>query len=557
VIDGEKDDFYGTLTGPDDGYLELKSYAFNNNGIPAGDADLSAKVWTAWDSEWFYLYEEVMDDTISMTNVNTYNNDGIEIKIDPQPTDSTKNSITSLDLTALYTTGVAGETNLGTTITDADKKVARKLIDGGYALEMAVKWSAITAGTPVEAVTPAVGNVFGAAIQNHDNDKTTRTATVQWAAVLTDYVWNTPKDLGTVQFLPDNKLQFIPSNHMTGKTNRVPYDGTPFYMQVDAKRDPFYTQLSGPDDGYLQLRSYAWNNNGKPVDDKDLSAKIWTAWDDKWFYLYEEVKDDTLSGNAPDVWNEDGLELKVDPQATDSTKNSIFGVGLTALGMATKNVVKADSMSNVPDSLKQWTRAKVTGGYVLELALRWPAIKSGTETITPASGTVFGMAINQHDNDGKAARQASVQWAAVLRDEVWNTPKYLGTVTLLDNHQLQFVAANHMTGVTNVVPYDGSDYIRSGIQTVPGAPKVFSLEQNYPNPFNPTTTISYSVPKASNVRLTVYDMMGREVAVLADGRKEAGVYNVTFNGKTFASGLYVYRLEAGSLVLKQKMVMLK
>jgi len=561
-IDAAKDAIYETLTGPDDGYLQVKSYAFNDNGIPNSDADLSAKVWTAWDDTWFYLYEEVMDDTVSSSQTaNAYSNDGLEVKIDPVPADTTANSIISLDLTAQFTAGYAGNTNIGTTIPESDKQYARRIIDGGYALEMAVKWSAITAGTPVEAITPAVGNVFGAAVQNHDNDnsKGTREASVQWAARLADAVWNTPKYLGTVEFLPDHKLKFTSKNHMTGLTNKVPYDGTPWYMRIDCRKDPFYTQLTGPDDGYLQLRSYAWNDNGIPASDKDLSAKVWTAWDADWFYLYEEVKDDTLSGNATNVWEEDALELKVDPQATDSLHNSIFGVELTALGKATKNVVAADSLTGVADSLKQWSRAKITGGYALELAIKWSAIKAGTptETITPASGNVFGMAINQHDNDAHARRQASVQWAAVLRDAVWNTPKYLGTVKFLEDHQLQFIPTNNMTGVTNEIPYDGSDYTRSGVEERSVTPKAFALEQNYPNPFNPTTTISYSVPKASDVRLTVYDMMGREVTVLAEGRKAPGVYSVEFNGKNFASGVYFYKLKAGSTVLKQKMVMLK
>ncbi|MDM7924875.1 MAG: sugar-binding protein [bacterium] len=562
VVDGQKDAFYETLTGPDDGYLQIKSYAFNDNGIPNSDADLSAKVWTAWDDTWFYLYEEVMDDTVSSTSTtNTWANDCIEVKIDPVPADSTVNSIVSLDMTAQVIEGNAATTSMNA-LADDVKQYARRIIDGGYALELAVKWSAIdTMGTSGEIITPAVGNVFGAAIQNHDNDNTkgNREGTVQWAANLTDAVWNQPKFLGTVEFLPGNKLKYTAQNAVAARSNAVPYDGTPFYMRVDGKKDPFYTQLAGPDEGYLQLRSYAWNNNGIPVDDKDLSAKVWTAWDSDWFYLYEEVKDDTVAGNATNVWEEDGLELKIDPQATDSTKNSIWATGFTALGKKTKNVVAADSLSNVPDSLKKWIRTKVTGGYNLELAIKWKAISSGTpvETITPAVDNVFGMAVNQHDNDGKARRQASVQWAAVLNDAVWNTPKYLGTVKFLENNKLQFIPSNNMTGVTNVVPYDGSDYTRSGVEERSVTPRAFALQQNYPNPFNPTTTISYAVPKASDIRLTVYDMKGREVAVLAEGRKAAGFYTVEFDGKNLASGVYFYRLKAGSTVLKQKMVMLK
>ncbi len=564
TVDGNKDAFYEALTGPDDGYLQLKYYSANDNGTgPYNNADLSAKMWAAWDEVWFYFYEEVMDDTISMSSTNTYNNDGFEMKIDPQPTDSATNSITSLDITALYTEGVTGQTNLGSMASDL-KQYARKVIPGGYALEFAVKWSAITAGTPAETITPAVGNVFGAALHNHDNDNKTgtREASVAWAAVLLDAVWNTPKYLGTVKFLADNKLQFIPTNNMTPRTNPVPYDGTPFFLTIDGKKDAVYRALKGPNDGYLQMRSYAYNDNGKPKNDADLSAKVWTAWDDKWFYVYEEVKDDTLSAaGITQTWESyltDNLELKIDPQPTDSVTNSVWETRLTALAKTT-GIIAADSLSNVADSLKQWKRTKVTGGYNLELAIKWSAIKSSNgETITPAVDNVFGMAICQHDNDGKG-RQASVNWGAALLDAVWNTPKYHGTVKFLADNKMQFIPKNNVTGLNNPVPYDGSNYTRTGVVEDPVVelPKVFSLEQNYPNPFNPTTNIDFSLDQDGLATLTIYNMVGQKVATLVDAKLAAGYHTVHFDASHLANGIYFYKLTSSGKVSVKKMLLLK
>ena len=76
----------------------------------------------------------------------------------------------------------------------------------------------------------------------------------------------------------------------------------------------------------------------------------------------------------------------------------------------------------------------------------------------------------------------------------------------------------------------------------------FQLHENYPNPFNPSTTIRYELPKASIVRLSVYDILGREVSVLVNERKNAGAYQVKFDAAGLASGLYLYRLTAGSFV---------
>ena len=90
-----------------------------------------------------------------------------------------------------------------------------------------------------------------------------------------------------------------------------------------------------------------------------------------------------------------------------------------------------------------------------------------------------------------------------------------------------------------------------------GVPRWFALEQNYPNPFNPSTTIKFDLPNASNVRLGVYDILGREVSVLVKERRNAGVYEVKFDGSNLSSGVYFYRLSAGSYVETRKLLLLR
>jgi 5-hydroxyisourate hydrolase-like protein (transthyretin family) len=88
-------------------------------------------------------------------------------------------------------------------------------------------------------------------------------------------------------------------------------------------------------------------------------------------------------------------------------------------------------------------------------------------------------------------------------------------------------------------------------------PKEFKLEQNYPNPFNPSTVISYQLPVISKVTLKVYDILGSEVKTLVNEEQEAGYKELQFNGSNFASGMYVYRLQAGEYVSTKKMMLLK
>lgn len=85
----------------------------------------------------------------------------------------------------------------------------------------------------------------------------------------------------------------------------------------------------------------------------------------------------------------------------------------------------------------------------------------------------------------------------------------------------------------------------------------FGLDQNFPNPFNPVTTISFSLPKASHVFLTVYNTLGQRVAVLVEGQKDAGPHAVTFDATDLASGLYLYRLQAGHHFDTRTLVLLK
>ena len=88
-------------------------------------------------------------------------------------------------------------------------------------------------------------------------------------------------------------------------------------------------------------------------------------------------------------------------------------------------------------------------------------------------------------------------------------------------------------------------------------PTVYSLSQNYPNPFNPTTTIKFGIPKAGDVSLAVYDILGRKVAELINGNLTAGYHTVNFNATNLASGVYFYRIEAGDFVSVKKLMLLK
>ncbi len=123
-----------------------------------------------------------------------------------------------------------------------------------------------------------------------------------------------------------------------------------------------------------------------------------------------------------------------------------------------------------------------------------------------------------------------------------------------------FVANNPLSGKAEYrlkqIDNDGT-FKYSPVVDVTSLPAVFSLGQNFPNPFNPTTTISYALPKDSKVVLEVYSITGQKVATLVNGEMTAGLHSAEFNGSSLASGIYFYRITAGSFNEVKKLMLLK
>ncbi len=94
-------------------------------------------------------------------------------------------------------------------------------------------------------------------------------------------------------------------------------------------------------------------------------------------------------------------------------------------------------------------------------------------------------------------------------------------------------------------------------ETSSSVPVEFRLEQNYPNPFNPTTTILFALPRRAEVKLKIYDLLGREVATLLDKELQPGEYKVNFEARGLQSGIYFYRIEASGFVQTRKLTLLK
>lgn len=239
----------------------------------------------------------------------------------------------------------------------------------------------------------------------------------------------------------------------------------------------------------------------------------------------------------------------------DVSNDSVYLYADTPFFVLTQGlIVPGDAGENfmtMPDEMRESLRFKDDDGdmvYTLDLDLQLPTLnhmgfRIGYGEPTSQDGSMF-----THGSGFDAGRRhyqyiqpivagnGSVTWPSsftlptltwVAEDLAWETPPDYNT------------------------PTTSSELDESMV-------KKFALEQNYPNPFNPTTNISFSLADASPVKLTIYNLLGQEVARLISGKvMNAGTHTVAFNAASLSSGVYLYRLEAGSFVSNKRMTLIK
>jgi hypothetical protein len=194
--------------------------------------------------------------------------------------------------------------------------------------------------------------------------------------------------------------------------------------------------------------------------------------------------------------------------------------------------------------------------------------------------TFFPQAVWEHKQAGTgwdfevadAFQGARAAWSAASNDvefaiprSLLDNPRYLSGFTPHDSIAIMVYAGE------NAAPWRADYASNAGVRglmlslgtltsvdtDLPAIPSGYVLEQNYPNPFNPSTTIRFAVPEAGRVRLSVYSVLGQEVATLLDGPVSAGWHTASFAGTGLPSGVYFYRLETDSRQLSQKMLLVK
>ena len=195
------------------------------------------------------------------------------------------------------------------------------------------------------------------------------------------------------------------------------------------------------------------------------------------------------------------------------------------------------------------------------------AIAGNCYTPVPVEFTSFTASINGNNvkllwetaselnNSGFSVERKSVNSEFT---EVGFVPGF-GTTTEAKSYS--FLDQNLQNGIYSYrlkqIDFDGTFEYSQEVEVEVFTPATFNLEQNYPNPFNPSTGIKYSVPESGNIRLSVFNVVGEEVAVLVNGFSQAGSFEVTFDASNLSTGVYLYKLQSANSVQTKKMMLLK
>jgi hypothetical protein len=292
------------------------------------------------------------------------------------------------------------------------------------------------------------------------------------------------------------------------------------------------------------------------TNDADLSVKVYLAVDATYLYVAFDVTDDyvkvdTTGANGarymqdrPDMFiglydwrgkHHDGYTTGAKPEYHFCFEQNLLFVDQPGSG---------DTLMHNGNPNYKWAEKVLTNGYIVESRIPWTEIalaypSNNDVVFSPKEGMRIPIDFSINDRDDLTNTAASDKRHAIMcyspnsNDNSWSG-MYYWTHTWI-----------------------GSQWT-VGVKNQEQVARVYQLDQNYPNPFNPSTEIRYSVAKAGLVSLKVFDILGREVATLVSSNQEAGSHSVSFNaGQGLASGVYFFRLEAGSFVATHKMMLLK
>ena len=300
---------------------------------------------------------------------------------------------------------------------------------------------------------------------------------------------------------------------------------------------------SGIEPFYLATTDNSWGTPhiiGAVNDDNDLSGEIWLAVDENYLYVAADVIDDVYDGFQPGDgtggwWENDVLELFIGLYEQPGSKH----VGMMRgdepdykfFFLETHAVNDFNGQDTLAvNGTDNYHHENFGGPWVIEARLALEDIAFGDDIVFSAmDGMRIPIEPTLHDNDG-AGWEGNLVGSPTNNDNAWQTPTVWSSTWI------------------------GESSVGVGDEIIP---LTYALHPNYPNPFNPVTHIQFTIPEQTNVKLQIFDVLGRRVDVLVNETLPFGHHEILWNPKNLSSGFYFYKLEAGSFMHTRKMILLK
>ena len=301
----------------------------------------------------------------------------------------------------------------------------------------------------------------------------------------------------------------------------------------DSDIDPFELGVSGNSWGTPSIV-------GTVTDDNDLYGTIFLAVDADYLYVAAEVVDDVYDGyQAGDGtggwWENDVFELFIGLYDQPGAKH----VGMMRgdepdykfFFLETHAVNDFNGQDTLAvNGTDDYHHEDFGGDWVVEARLALADIAFGDDLLFEAEdGMRIPIEPTLHDNDG-AGWEGNLVASPTNNDNAWQTPTVWSSTWI----------GGMSAGVDDEI-----------------LPLTFALHQNYPNPFNPITNIQFTIPEPSDVKLRIINVLGKEVDVLVNETLPVGHHRILWNPKNISSGVYFYKIEAGSFIKTRKMILLK
>lgn len=499
TIDGEMDDIYFAAS------TQRIVIVDNADAAPPDSyLDLFATGRLLWDDTNLYIFIKVVDDEVSSSSANSYENDSAEIYFDAGDDKADTYGEDDVQTRIEYQDGddetLYDSCPEGTEGATADWENP----DGdafGYTIEVAYP----LAGLSIDAEE---GTIFGFEIQVNDRDNEARENMYRfWGN--DNMAWQQPSLFGTAELIGyvADDVMGIPMATSAPEIDGVLEDawidqsvsidmGTYVFTNADAV-DGSFTEIEEWEDAQMDFRA---------------------MWDADALYLWVAVIDDEISISGGNSYENDGIEVCVDG---DNAKTE---GSYDADDIQYRWVWSLGNDAGAPASVVAWGELDELDGYTAEIM-----IPAADLTFTPELDAEIGFEIQINERDNELRENMMRWWGS--DNMTWTDASRMGTAVLTEPL---------IVGVEDVI-----------------AAKDYQLAQNFPNPFNPSTTIQYNLAQRGAVKLTVFDVLGNEVATLVNDVQQSGPNTVTFDGSDLSSGVYFYTLETTTEIITKKMMLMK